>query len=127
MYLSKLKLEKNLIKGFKRSHGRLNGKIIVKHRGTGHKRRYRNINFNENLLNKGLIVNIEYDPNRTSFIAKVLKKEGNKYVYDYILAKNKTNVLQILDETLKNKGPNQQQNLGHNFMLKKFSYWRFNL
>lgn len=75
---------KNLIKGFQRSFGRNNqGKITVKHRGGGHKRKYRIISFKREKI-KGFIKQIEYDPNRSANI--LLIKDNDKY--NYILAPN---------------------------------------
>jgi large subunit ribosomal protein L2 len=58
----------SLVKSLKKNGGRNNtGRITVRHRGGGHKRRYRLIDFkfkNDNAI----IKSIEYDPNRTSFI-----------------------------------------------------------
>lgn len=118
MYLSKIKLQKTLIKGIKRNQGRLKGKITVRHNGGGVKRAYRQINFKENFRKKGLIVAIEYDPYRNNFIAKVLLKKNNKYTYDYILCKQNTNVFQTILPTTENLIPNENYNLGKTFYLK---------
>ena len=68
-------------KGKKRKSGRNNqGKITVKHRGGGHKKLYRKINFERNLPFKGIIQSIEYDPNRTANIAKILTND-QKFFY----------------------------------------------
>lgn len=81
-YLSKLKFLPRLIKGFKRSHGRNNqGKITAKHRGGGHKRRYRQISFKRNGI-EGYVQSIEYDPNRSANIASI----RNNLTSHYILA-----------------------------------------
>jgi len=69
-----------LTKGFKRAHGRNNqGKITSKHRGGGHKRKYRMISFKRNNL-KGFIENIEYDPNRSANIALVKTQNSRTYI-----------------------------------------------
>jgi len=70
-----------------RSSGRNNsGKITVRHRGGGHKRHYRIIDFKrlkDNIYSK--VERIEYDPNRTSNIALLIYKDGNRR---YIIAPN---------------------------------------
>jgi len=74
------KPEKNLTKGFKRSVGRNNqGRITTRHKGSGHKRLYREIDFMYNkhdILAK--IASIEYDPNRNAFIGLAVYKDGEK-------------------------------------------------
>jgi large subunit ribosomal protein L2 len=63
---------KKLIKGFKRAHGRNNqGRITVRHRGGGHKRLYRKINFNRSSSLEGNVTKILYDPNRSANIAYI--------------------------------------------------------
>ena len=65
-------LKKNIM-GFKQSAGRnSSGKITIRHRGGGHKKKLRKINFNRELNSIiGIVVNIEYDPNRNTFISCV--------------------------------------------------------
>ena len=72
---------KNLVKGFKRANGRNNqGKITVRHRGGGHKRLYRKIEFNRTNIN-GRVLAISYDPNRSSNIAKIFDIKKCEYLY----------------------------------------------
>ena len=68
-----------------RSGGRDNrGLLSIRHRGGGHKRRYRVIDFRRNKLNiPGKVETIEYDPNRTANIALVCYADGERR---YILA-----------------------------------------
>lgn len=77
--------EKTLLKHKKRISGRNNhGHITCRHRGGGHKRQYRMIDFTrdkEDILAK--IASIEYDPNRSAFIALLHYVDGEKR---YILA-----------------------------------------
>jgi ribosomal protein L2, bacterial/organellar len=77
--------EKSLLKPLKKSGGRNNnGRITSRHRGGGHKRRYRVIDFKRN--KRGVVadvVAIEYDPNRTARIALLQYADGEKA---YILA-----------------------------------------
>ncbi|OAL10367.1 50S ribosomal protein L2 [Candidatus Mycoplasma haematobovis] len=71
---------KPLTESLKKSGGRNNtGKITVRHRGGGHKRRYRIIDFKrdkDNIL--AIIKTIEYDPNRSAFISLVAYADGEK-------------------------------------------------
>lgn len=78
--LTKSTPEKSLTKGFKRSVGRNNqGRITTRHKGGGHKRSYRDIDF---MYNKhdipAKITSIEYDPNRNAFISLVCYADGEK-------------------------------------------------
>lgn len=68
-----------------KSGGRNNtGRITVRHHGGGHKRLYRKIDFKRNKLGIPAIVErIEYDPNRTAFIALLKYKDGERR---YIIA-----------------------------------------
>ncbi len=77
--------EKSLIVSIKRSGGRNNtGKMTVRYRGGGHKRAYRIIDFKRDKFGvPGTVKTIEYDPNRTAFIALVQYKDGEKR---YIIA-----------------------------------------
>jgi large subunit ribosomal protein L2 len=79
------KPEKSLVKGFKRSVGRNNqGRITTQHKGGGHKRLFRDIDFRQEKIDiPATIKTIEYDPNRSGFIALVFYKDGEKR---YILA-----------------------------------------
>lgn len=83
--ITKRKPEKSLIIKNHRSKGRNNkGRITIRHRGGGHKRLYRLIDFKRNKTNiLGRIASIEYDPNRTARIALVNYLDGEKR---YILA-----------------------------------------
>lgn len=77
--------EKSLTKGLTKSGGRNNvGRMTVRHRGGGAKRLYRMIDFKRNLHDvQGTVERIEYDPNRTAFIALINYENGEKR---YILA-----------------------------------------
>ena len=74
------KPEKSLLAPLKKSGGRNSqGKMTVSHRGGGHKRRYRIIDFKRDVQGVGAEVkSIEYDPNRTAFIALLEYKGGEK-------------------------------------------------
>lgn len=77
--------EKSLTVGLKKRGGRNSrGKITVRHRGGGHKRKYRIIDFKRNKFDMpGTVVSIEYDPNRTARIALLQYEDGEKR---YIIA-----------------------------------------
>jgi large subunit ribosomal protein L2 len=77
--------EKSLLRKLNKKSGRNNqGKITVRHHGGGAKRKYRVIDFKRNKDNiPGRVATIEYDPNRTSNIALIFYKDGEKR---YILA-----------------------------------------
>lgn len=81
------KPEKSLLAPLHRSGGRNHdGKMTVRQRGGGHKRRYRIIDFKrdkEGIV--GTVLSIEYDPNRTAFIALIEYTDGEKR---YIIAPN---------------------------------------
>ena len=81
------KPEKSLLRFLKKTGGRNNsGKMTIPHRGGGHKRRYREIDFKRNKFDiEGEIISIQYDPNRTAFIALVKYIDGEKR---YIIAQN---------------------------------------
>ncbi len=79
---------KSLTKGFKRGDGRNNtGRITTRHKGGGHKRRFRDIDFNFEKKNVPFTIKtIEYDPNRSGFIGLAVYKDGEqRYV---LLSKN---------------------------------------
>jgi len=72
--------EKSLLRPLKKQAGRnFRGKITVRHRGGGHKRRYRVIDFKRDKVGvPGRIDSIEYDPNRSARIALVVYTDGEK-------------------------------------------------
>lgn len=82
---------KKLVKGLTKSGGRNNqGRLTMFHIGGGHKRLYRVIDFRRNLFDIPAIVKrIEYDPNRSAWIALIAYLNG---VYSYILAPNGLNI-----------------------------------
>lgn len=83
--LTNVKPDKSLMTDLRKHGGRNNkGRITVRHRGGGHKRRYRIIDFKRNKVDvSGEVVSIEYDPNRSARIAKVVYEDGVKA---YIIA-----------------------------------------
>lgn len=78
--ISSKKPEKKLTKGWSRAHGRNNrGIITTRHRGGGHKRLYRFVDFSRDKIGiPAIIKSIEYDPNRTAHIALASYKDGEK-------------------------------------------------
>jgi large subunit ribosomal protein L2 len=78
--------EKSLVKGGRRGSGRnAFGRITVRHKGGGHKRRFRDVDFlfSDKIGVPGRVATIEYDPNRTGLIAMIVFRDGEKR---YILA-----------------------------------------
>jgi len=76
---------KPLVKSMSKTGGRNSrGRISIRHRGGGHRRLYRVIDFKRDKINiPGLVETIEYDPNRSSFISLIKYKDGERR---YILA-----------------------------------------
>jgi large subunit ribosomal protein L2 len=81
------KPEKSLLVPNKRSGGRNNrGKMTMRHIGGGHKKKYRIIDFKRDKSGlPGEVASIQYDPNRTAFIALLNYQDGEKR---YIIAQN---------------------------------------
>ena len=77
--------EKSLVTSLKKSGGRTNtGRMSMRYTGGGHKRQYRIIDFKRNKFDIPAVVKtIEYDPNRSAFIALIAYKDGEKR---YIIA-----------------------------------------
>lgn len=78
--ITKTKPEKGLIEPLRKTGGRnTNGHITSRHRGGGHKRFYRIIDFRRDKRNiEAKVVAIEYDPNRSARIALLCYKDGEK-------------------------------------------------
>jgi len=125
--ISKTPLLKNKIKGSKTPSGRNSfGRITVRHRGGGHKRKMRNINFNRIKNSIGIVLNIEYDPNRNSFISAIYDFVLKEYYY--ILSPKDIKIGNIIksgsvsEPKLGNSTPLSKIPLGsyiHNVSLKK--------
>jgi large subunit ribosomal protein L2 len=98
------KPEKSLLAPKKRSGGRNSqGKMTMRYKGGGHKKRYRVIDFKRN--KNGVpaeVMSIEYDPNRTAFIALLNYKDGEKR---YIIAQSGLRVGQSLVSGTENIAP----------------------
>ena len=81
--VTKFTPEKSLIEIKKKNSGRNNyGKITVRHKGGGNKQKYRIMDFKRDDAS-AKVIGIEYDPNRTSYIALVENEEGKK---SYVVA-----------------------------------------
>ena len=93
--LSKVKPEKSLLVSIHSSNGRNNqGRITTRHKGGGHKKRYRLIDFKRNKYDiKGVVLSIEYDPNRNTNIALISYEDGEKR---YILQPEKLKVGDVI-------------------------------
>jgi large subunit ribosomal protein L2 len=74
------KPEKSLLAPIKKSGGRNNqGRMTMRYKGGGHKRRYRVVDFKRNKFDVSAeVTSIEYDPNRTAFIALLTYQDGEK-------------------------------------------------
>ncbi len=94
------KPEKSLVTSIKRTGGRNHdGKMTMRNRGGGHKKKYRVIDFNRNKDGiPGTVKTIEYDPNRTAFIALIFYVDGEKR---YIVAPDG---LKVGDQIMSGKG-----------------------
>ncbi|MBQ3588567.1 MAG: 50S ribosomal protein L2 [Oscillospiraceae bacterium] len=85
--LSKVKPERSLLEPMKTTAGRNNtGRITVRHHGGGNRTKYRVIDFKRSKVDvAATVLSLEYDPNRTAFIALIQYEDGVK---SYILAPN---------------------------------------
>jgi large subunit ribosomal protein L2 len=93
--LSKEGPEKSLLAPIKKSGGRNNdGKMTMRYIGGGHKRKYRIIDFKRDKAGKAEVLSLEYDPNRTCFIALVQFSDSEKR---YILAPHGLKVGQFVE------------------------------
>lgn len=111
--LGKKPLLKIKIKGFKNNSGRGSaGQITTWHKGGGHKKRYRYINFKRIYDTISIVMSIEYDPYRTSNIAAIYNI--NTKTYDYILAPKN---LKVGDIVKSGKGADAKN--GHSLPLSK--------
>ena len=93
--ITKSKPERSLTTALRKKGGRNNtGRVTVRHRGGGHKRRYRIIDFKRNKFDsRAEVIAIEYDPNRSARIALVQYEDGEKR---YIIAPLGVKVGQVI-------------------------------
>ena len=104
------KPERSLIAPLAKKGGRNNrGRVTVRHRGGGHKRRYRIVDFKRTKTGISKVISIEYDPNRTARIALIRHEDGKK---SYIVASSSMKV----GDQLQN-GENAPISLGNSKIL----------
>lgn len=106
----KLKQE---IKGIAKKAGRnLSGKITSYHKGGGHKKRFRKINFMRTIDSNGLVISIEYDPFRSANIAAIYDFLNKKFYY--IIAPKNLKIGDIIKT-----GKNAEPKNGHSLPISK--------
>ena len=89
-YLTTSEPEKSLTHGFNRHRGRSGGFITTRHKGGGHKRLFREVDFKFDKLNVPYTIKtVEYDPNRSGFIGLAQYRDGEKR---YVLLHNSAQV-----------------------------------
>jgi len=117
--LTKARPEKSLTKGKRRTSARNNrGRITTRHQGGGHKKLYRLVDFKQDKYNiPGRVASIEYDPNRTAFIALIIYKDGEKR---YILAPRDIKVGDMVITS-----PNAPLQIGNRLMLRNIPVGAF--
>ncbi len=77
--ITKTEPERSLLEPMNKAGGRNNyGRITVRHRGGGNRRKYRIIDFKRNKIGSAKVIGIEYDPNRSANIALVEYEDGEK-------------------------------------------------
>jgi large subunit ribosomal protein L2 len=104
---------KTKIKGIINKAGRNNsGKITVYHKGGGHKKKYRFINFKRTNTSINIVCSIEYDPNRNSNISSIYDFNTKKFCY--IITPKKLNVGDIVES-----GVNAEPKLGNSLPIEK--------
>ncbi|MBE2239883.1 MAG: 50S ribosomal protein L2 [Caldilineaceae bacterium] len=110
--VTRTKPERSLLAPLNKSAGRNNrGVVTTRHRGGGHKRRYRIIDFRRDKFGvAGKIESIEYDPNRSARIALVVYTDGDRR---YILA---AQGLQVGDTVM--SGPTAEIRLGNTLPIR---------
>lgn len=131
--LSKKPILKQCIKGKKNSSGRNHsGKITIFHKGGGVKRRYREINFSRTFNSTGIVCSLEYDPNRSAYIAAIFDFINSDFFY--ILAPQNLRIGDIvksgleLEPSLGSSLPISGISIGtpiHNVSLKSFEKGKF--
>jgi len=117
--ITKTRPEKRLIgKNHRRKGRNTNGRITIRHRGGGHKRAYRIIDFKRNKHNvSGKVFSIEYDPNRKARLALIHYKDGEKR---YILCPEN-----LLLGAKVEAGPNAGLEIGNSLPLDKIPLGSF--
>lgn len=101
-HLNKKPIIKRKILGLKTKSGRNHsGKITALRKGNGHKKKYRKINFSRTHISTGIVIGIEYDPNRNTNIASVYDFTRNYFFY--MLAPKKLKIGNIVQSGWKAK------------------------
>ena len=101
------------VKGKINNSGRNNsGRITVYHKGGGHKKKYRIIDFYRNYYSIGVVCSIEHDPNRKAFIASIY--DFNNNIFFYILAPKNLQIGDIVES-----GENAEPKLGNSLPISK--------
>ncbi|MBE7010712.1 MAG: 50S ribosomal protein L2 [Ruminococcaceae bacterium] len=92
--ITKSEPERSLLTNLSKTGGRNSyGRITVRHRGGGNKRKYRIIDFKRNKVGAATVIGIEYDPNRSANIALVQYEDGEKRYFLAPLGVTDGNVL----------------------------------
>lgn len=113
-HLTKTKILKNKSCFLKNKAGRNNqGRITVARKGGGHKKRYRIISYTRSSLS-GIVESIEYDPYRSTNIARIFSEQTNEH--HYILSPNGLSVGHFIQSELNTSEPNYK--IGNLFYLK---------
>ena len=117
--ITKTEPEKSLLRPLQKKGGRNNtGRITVRHKGGGHKRKYRIIDFKRDKDNiVGTVAAIEYDPNRSANIALIHYSDGEKR---YILAPKDLEVGQKIES-----GENADIKVGNALPISKIPVGTF--
>ena len=117
--LSKVAPEKSLLAPLKKHSGRNSyGRITVRHRGGGNRRKYRIIDFKRQKFDvQGKVATLEYDPNRSAFIALIEYTDGDKA---YIIAPEGLKVGDVVEA-----GPNADIKPGNALPLKNIPVGTF--
>ena len=132
MLLSKYKKKIYSLYSRKKKHGGRNnrGRITVAHQGGGHPQLYRTINFQET-FEKGIVTNIEYDPNRSAHIAKLYSIDKNNNIkFNYIIAPKNLKILDVISSAenaifISNSEENTEKQVGSFYYLKDFAVGDF--
>lgn len=102
---------KALVKGGKRDMGRNNaGRISVRHKGGGHKRLFRDVDFTYKKMVPARVETVEYDPNRSGFIGVLVYRDGERR---YALLPRSIKVGSVIET-----GENVAATPGNRMMLK---------
>lgn len=122
MIFSKFRTPKKYLAKIKKYAGRNNlGRITVRHQGGGHKQHYRFISWSRpNAIS--FVVNLEYDPNRSCFLAKLYNPDTK--TFSYIPAPKG---LKIFDKliSIKHKNKNLRFSIGDTSLLSNFEFGDF--